>query len=302
MPCYFPLKGWRAARLNSQGNRPIVFNRSFAYADLPVTVPCGQCMGCRLSRSRQWAIRCVHEAQAHAENCFITLTYSDDNIPDDRSLRVRDFQLFLKRLRRNTANRIRFYHCGEYGELYGRPHYHALIFGHDFPDKLLWNTSNNLPLYRSATLEQLWTMGYSSIGEVTFQSAAYVARYLLKKITGDPAQEHYEYVNPETGEVTQRKPEYTTMSRRPGIGRAWLDKYLSDVYPDDFIVIKGVKMPVPRYYDTQYEVRYPSDYLATKRERKREALLHVDNNTPERLQVRQSVQKSQLKLLPRKVE
>jgi hypothetical protein len=202
-------------------------------------------MGCRLSRSRQWAIRCVHEAQAHAENCFITLTYSDDNIPDDRSLRVRDFQLFLKRLRRNTANRIRFYHCGEYGELYGRPHYHALIFGHDFPDKLLWNTSNNLPLYRSATLEQLWTMGYSSIGEVTFQSAAYVARYLLKKITGDPAQEHYEYVNPETGEVTQRKPEYTTMSRRPGIGRAWLDKYLSDVYPDDFIVIKGVKMPVP---------------------------------------------------------
>ncbi len=269
---------------------------------MPVTVPCGQCIGCRFERSRQWAIRCVHEAQTHDENSFITLTYSDKHLPADRSLNLHHFQTFMKRLRKSLSCKIRFYHCGEYGAEFGRPHYHSLIFGYGFPDKTHWKTVNGLPLYRSQHLETLWTYGYSSIGTVTFESAAYVARYIMKKITGDIAGDHYEYIDPETGEITQRRPEYTTMSRRPGIGSAWLDKYLSDVYPSDEVVLRGRSMRPPKYYDTRYELLEPAEHARLKARRKREAALHVDNNTPERLNVRASVQSKRLNLLPRNLK
>lgn len=301
MPCFAPLQGYRSRTLSPNGKRSIVFTRKNAYVDLTISVPCGQCIGCRLERSRQWAIRCSHEAQMHAENSFITLTYSDDHLPADRSLDLRAYQLFMKRLRKRTGP-VRFYHCGEYGEQFGRPHYHACLFGFDFPDKKSWQVINGNTIYRSALLEDLWPFGYSSIGAVTFQSAAYVARYILKKITGEAAQDHYEYIDPETGEITQRKPEYTTMSRRPGIGRPWLDKFLSDVYPGDFVVVNGAKMRPPKFYDYLYEIEYPSDHRLIKSSRVRNALKHVDNNTPERLLVRESVQKSKLKLLPRNIE
>jgi len=302
MTCYSPLKGWRAHTVNASGKRPVVFERSAAFTDLPVEIPCGQCIGCRLERSRQWAIRCSHEAQLHEENSFITLTYSDDHVPADRSLDYRHFQLFIKRLRRSLDHKIRYYHCGEYGEIYGRPHYHACIFGHAFEDKKPWKKSNDEILYRSSTLERLWLYGYSSIGNVNFQSAAYVARYILKKITGDAAEEHYEYINPETGEITQRKPEYTTMSRRPGIGTRWFQKFNSDVYPSDEVIIKGIKMRPPKFYDGLYEILSPAEHKKIKRQRKADALKYSDDQTPERLKVRCQVQKSKINLLPRKVE
>ncbi len=277
-----------------------------AFIDMPVTVPCGQCIGCRLDRSRQWAIRCVHEAQMHEHNSFITLTYNDDKLPPDRSLDLRHFQLFMKKLRTYLADngfpKIRFYHCGEYGAEFGRPHYHSLIFGHDFPDKTLWKTVNELPLYRSATLEDLWTDGFSSIGTVTFESAAYVARYILKKITGECADDHYCEIDPETGEVlSHRRPEYTTMSRRPGIGSAWLDKYLTDVYPSDEVILRGRSLRPPKYYDSRYELLHPKEHLELKARRKRESALHLDNQTPERLNVRAVIQQKRLNLLPRKL-
>ena len=301
MPCYSPLQGFRSTTTSANGKRGIVFNPQHGYRDLPVTVPCGQCIGCRLERSRQWAIRCVHEAQMHDDNAFITLTYNDENRPADGSLNLRHFQLFMKRFRKKVGP-VRFYHCGEYGEQFGRPHYHAIIFGYGFPDKKLWKTLNDVPLYRSATLEALWTLGFSSIGGVTFQSAAYVARYIMKKVTGDRAKRYYEIVDPETGEVHQVKPEYTTMSRRPGIGSTWLEQYLGDVYPSDEVIIKGKTMRPPKFYDARYELLYPSEHAKMKGQRKRNAAQHVDNNTAARLYVRASVQLAKLNLLPRNLD
>ncbi len=266
-----------------------MFNRSRAFVDLPVKVPCGQCIGCRLDRSRSWAVRCVNEAQSHDENAFITLTYSDVYVPADYSLRFRDFQLFMKRFRKRVGRRIRFYHCGEYGENFGRPHYHALIFGYSFADKKLWMMNNGQALYRSAELEVLWPFGYSTVGELTFESAAYVARYIMKKITGTIADEHYK----------GRSPEYTTMSRKPGIGKAWVMKYLSDVYPSDEIIINGRKMRPPVFYDASFELVYPSEFEDLRRRRKRASLRHVDNQTQERLDVRETVQEARLYRLPR---
>lgn len=302
MPCFRPLKGWRANKPNPNGKYSIVFKRKKGWSDFPVTVPCGQCIGCRLERSRQWAIRCAHEASLYEHNCFITLTFDDNHLPDNFSLDVAIFQKFMKRLRKRFGDGIRFYHCGEYGETFGRPHYHACLFNFDFSDKKLWKVSNNNNLYISQSLSELWPFGYSIIGDVTFQSAAYVARYIMKKITGEQANEHYEWVNPETGEIFNRKPEYTTMSRRPGIGKAWLDKFASDVYPYDFVVLNGSKMKPPKYYDRQFEIEYPDDFKKVRRKRVNVSETIIDNNTPERLMCREQVQLARLKNLPRNLD
>ena len=118
MTCYHPIEAWR---VHGDTKLRFVFNNSLDVKE-HLYVPCGQCVGCRLERSRQWAIRCVHEAQMHRSNCFITLTYSPDFLPDPPSLNLRDFQLFMKRLRKRFGDGIRFFHCGEYGEQCGRPH------------------------------------------------------------------------------------------------------------------------------------------------------------------------------------
>mgnify|MGYP000188139432 FL=1 len=222
MPCFHPLQGYRARQRSASGKRGIVFNKRDGWADLPVTLPCGQCIGCRLERSRQWAIRCVHEASLHNENSFITLTYANEHLPAWNSLDKTTFPKFMKRLRKSLQDkRVRYFHCGEYGDHTGRPHYHALLFGHDFPDKTHWAIRNGNPTWRSQELERLWPFGHSEIGTVTFESAAYCARYITKKVTGHAAREHYEMVDKHTGELGRREPEYTTMSRRPGIGKGW---------------------------------------------------------------------------------
>lgn len=306
MPCFRPLKGFRSRTLTANGKRGIVFNRSLGFVDLPVTVPCGQCSACRLEHSRQWAIRCVHEAQLHPENSFITLTYNDDYLPEDRSLDYRHFQLFMKRftkmVRKTTGHSARFYMCGEYGDQLGRPHYHACIFGYDFPDKKLWKHERDVKLYRSEALEELWPYGYSTVGDVTFQSAAYVARYIMKKITGDPARAHYEYINPDTGEITQREPEFTRMSLKPGIAAGWLEKFKTDVYPSDFVVLNGRKMRPPKFYDRSLEVVDPNAFSKIKKTR-REAGKKVEmDNTPERLKTKERVLLSRISQLKRTLQ
>ena len=269
---------------------------------MPVTLPCGQCVGCRLERSRQWAIRCVHEASLYEDNCFITLTYNNQYLPPDGSLRVRDFQLFMKRLRRSHGPNIRFYHCGEYGEQYGRPHYHACLFNFDFVDKRPWKQLRENTLYRSAELERLWPYGHSSVGGLTFQSAAYVARYIMKKVNGKAAEDHYEKVDPETGEIHRLTPEYTTMSRRPGIGKGWLEKYSGDVYPGDFVVLNGKKMRPPKFYDVQYELMEPEEMEGIKKRRLKALEKHSENNTRERLRVRETIQYRKLDKLGKSLE
>ena len=303
MPCYHPLKGYRAAEAAPGNARKIVFNRQVAFTDLPISVPCGQCIGCRLERSRQWAIRCSHEASLYEENSFVTLTYDDSHLPPTGSLDITHYQKFMKRLRKKYEPKIiRFYHCGEYGENFGRPHYHACLFNHDFKDRVHYKTINKQKYYLSEELTQLWGKGFCLVGDVTFESAAYVARYIMKKITGEAADAHYEIMNKETGELGHLQPEYTTMSRRPGIGSDWLKKYRTDVYPDDFVVIKGRRMKPPKYYDKQHEIEYPSDYARLRCERVRNVKTHAENNTTDRLVVREKVQLARIKNLKRGLE
>jgi len=301
--CYHPLEAYQSFRSNAKGKREITFKPDRSRLQLPLKLPCGQCIGCRLDRSRQWALRCVHEASLYENNCFLTLTFDDENLPSPPSLDVRIFQLFMKRLRKKYGSKIRFFHCGEYGETFGRPHYHAIIFNHDFADKVPFKISAGQPLFTSPSLSDLWPMGFASIGSVSFESAAYVARYCLKKVTGDFADEYYERVDPRTGEVYQAKPEYTTMSRRPGIAAGWFDKFQTDVYPADAVVMRGgIKMLPPKFYDRRYEALFPADFARLKKQRLTNAKAHAENNTPKRLAVREFIQQERLGKLPRTVD
>lgn len=277
----------------------MVFRASDGFTDRPINVPCGRCHGCRLEKSRQWAMRCLHEASLHSNNCFITLTYDDDHLPTDLSVNVHHFQKFMKRLRKRFGDGIRFFHCGEYGENLGRPHYHACLFNFDLPDRVLWSTREGLNLYTSATLQELWPYGFSTVGDVTFESAAYVARYVMKKINGKDADEHYEWYHPITGQVYRRASEYVTMSRRPGLGRGWLSKYLGDVYPHDQVVINGVVCKPPRFYDDIYDVLQPRDTQRIKALRIQNGKKHACDNTLRRLKDREEVMTSRLTQLKR---
>lgn len=298
MPCYRPLQGFRAIDPNDSGKFSIVFNPRYGYKDLPVQVPCGQCIGCRLERSRQWAMRCIHEAQMHEENCFITLTYNEENLPPEGSLVKYHFQKFMKRLRKEVApKKIRFFHCGEYGEKLKRPHYHACIFGLDFKDKISYSNGNGVTK-SSPLLEKLWPYGFNTVGELTFESAAYVARYILKKINGDQAIFHYSDIDMGTGEIkSSKEPEYVTMSRRPGIGAEWFKKYQSDVFPSDSVIVRGKEMKPPKFYDSKYEI---IDGEAMKKIKiARQEKVKRANVTEERLRVREHImehnQKNQLR-------
>ncbi len=293
MACYHPITGMRTP------TGTISFKKAEGYYDRPVKIPCGQCSGCRRERARQWSIRCMNEAQMHKRNSFLTLTYDDEHLPGDESLRVEDWQNFAKRVRHKMGP-FRFFHCGEYTDK-GRPHYHALVFGHNFhQDRILWKTTKQgHPLYRSAQLEELWNNGFSTIGEVTPQSANYVARYNMKKVTGLNAQAHYTRINKDTGEEYQIKPEYTTMSRRPGIGADWIAKYNTDVYPRDYIVVKGKKQPTIKYYDEWLKANQPAKAADLQLARVKSGRKHAANKTAERLAVREKVQDAKHNLTTR---
>lgn len=283
MACFCPITGYRAP------GGQVVFNSKLGYVDRPLTISCGQCAGCRLERSRQWAVRCLHESEMHEHNSFITLTYKDENLPPGASLHLPDWQKFAKNVRR-TYGPFRYYHCGEYGDLYGRPHLHACLFGIDFhEDRTKWKLRRGNQTYQSKTLSKLWTHGSAEIGSLTFESAAYCARYIMKKITGEPAEEHYE----------GRKPEYTTMSRRPGIGKTWLDKYSTEVYKADSVIINAKPARPPKFYDGHYEINHPSEMEIIKSKRVKQAQKRADNNTPERLAVREKKQKLDYKRFQR---
>lgn len=303
MPCFKPLQAWRMPERNpATGKRVISFSGRGHYQDRPgdvLELPCGQCIGCRLERSRQWAIRCVHEAQLYDDNCFITLTYRPEELPPGGTLVLKHFQDFMKRFRFHYGNGIRFFHCGEYGERGGRPHYHACIFNFDFKDKVLFKEERGVKLYVSEKLQLLWPFGFSTLGDVTFESAAYVARYITKKITGEMAAQHY----------GNRKPEYVTMSRRPGLGAGWFAKFGSDVFPLDHVVLRGKEMRPPRFYDFLYEQAHARGYAKLKRDRvrrgriisERENLLYNWRSVP-RLLVKEQVQLLRFKLLKRGYE
>lgn len=305
MACYHPisagLSGYSTNSATGRVYRRVIFKQNDPDIVQAVSLPCGQCIGCRLERSRQWAMRCMHEAQLHQNNCFITLTYDDTHLPSDQSLHYRDFQLFIKRLRkRYPTTKISYYMAGEYGENFGRPHYHACIFGFDFHDKKLWKrTSSGSLIYRSTDLETLWPFGYSSIGDVNFESAAYVARYIMKKQTGKESLKHYQYSDLETGEIIQMTPEFNKMSLKPAIGKNWYEKYKSDVYPHDYVVLRGQKIKPPKYYDQLYKNDNPYEYEIIIGKRENGAKLNHADNTYDRLAVKEKVAQAKLRKLKR---
>ena len=296
MACYTPNIAWRLiGELNRNGKA--IYTFKYPESRLrntfeEVKLPCRKCDSCRLEYSKEWAIRSWHEAAEYDDNCFITLTFNDKNLNSSGVLVKSDFQKFMKRLRKfidlyeydysalcyvkrpkklsklevsvQQASRVRFTHCGEYGDNRGRPHHHACLFNFDFKDKYQVNTSNGLPVYNSRTLHWLWSekrtnyeramrisddkdfeeyighRGWCVIGSVTFESAAYVARYITKKAVGP--------------KIVFGQPEYFSQSRRPGIGRAWIERYHSDIYPYDFIGLEeNRRMKIPRYYDKVFE-------------------------------------------------
>jgi len=215
----------------------------------------------------------------------LTLTYDDRHVPSDGSLDVTEWQRFAKRLRKRCGP-FRFYHCGEYGDANFRPHYHACVFGLDFSGDRELFRRGNAPLFTSATLGELWPSGFSTIGALTFETAAYVARYIVKKVTGDQAEAHY----------GGRKPEYATMSRRPGIGAEWLERFRSDVYPSDQVVLGGRVFRPPRFYDDRLE---EEELKLLKKKRVRS--LDKENCSFERLAVREKVAEARAALQVRRV-
>lgn len=308
MACYHPLYAYRGPVSSESGKRSVVFKKRLdAYKprsschELEVTLPCGSCLGCRLDRSRDWAIRCFHEASLHEKNCFLTLTYSE--VPSDGSVHLRDIQLFMKRLRKKYGDGIRFFHCGEYGSQLRRPHYHVLVFNFDFEDRVHWSGSGNNRLYVSQSLGELWPLGFSTVGDVTFESAGYVARYILKKVNGSESSDHYRGLS----------PEYITMSRRPGIGFGWYQKFKDDVYPEGSVVVDGRKFVAPAFYDRLFEKDDPAGWEALKKRRMELSnkgvfvredgqMSFVEDVSPSRLAVREKVKKLAVKSLVRPME
>jgi len=255
MACYSPLNAWRGAK-GPSGKNSIVFSSRSSERGLEVQLPCGSCLGCRLERSRQWALRCVHESTLHDHNSFVTLTYSPQNLPRNGSLDPHALHCFIERVRARFGQ-VRYFGCGEYGESLERPHFHVLLFGVNFADKVLWKKGPEGDLFRSPTLEKLWKFGFSTIGEVTFQSAAYVASYVLKKVTGERAPGHY----------GDKYPEFVRMSRNPGLGRGWFEKFKDDVFPRDFVICEGKQLAVPKYYGKLFEAERPDVMAQVKRKR-----------------------------------
>lgn len=310
MPCFKPNTAWYLpqTRTISWEDR---YGKEIPGVRNSIQLACGQCTGCRSEYSRQWAMRIVLEQSLWLNNIFITLTYDNDNITnicDDEdkiisnTLVKKDFQDFMKRLRWNKQstkeNPVRFFHCGEYGEKHDRPHYHAILFNTNFSDRE--QLQGHKGLTTSETLSKLWGKGHSSIGDVTFQSAAYVAGYVQKKINGKQKDSHYAIIDPETGQYFgQRQQEYSTMSRNPGIAGNWLAQYKDDVYPSDNIHINGIEMHPPKSFDRLYEIDHKDEMLTIKDKRMEEAEKYAHLRTPEALRQAEKTHKARMSLYKR---
>lgn len=294
MPCHAPIKGFRGP------NGKLTQVKAHSLAGVPMTIPCGNCIGCRLDKVRDWGTRMHHEAQMHEDNCFVTLTYADEWYPDDGCVSKRDIQLFMKRLRKSLhPEKVRYYACGEYGAKKARAHYHIVLFGYSPPDGTVWREKNGNVYYRSASLEQLWGLGHVEFGPVSATNAAYVAGYVLKKFSGPNAASHYQRAHPVTGEICELSPEFALMSRNLGI--EWLEKYETDCFPSDFVTVDGRRRPVPKAYQRKLKDRFehkgsdpnrllPVDDLKLHSQRRKKfADAHAADNVPERQAVREEL-------------
>lgn len=290
MVCYRPLQAFLVKNCVTGKNRIVFPNKrknilrsvdaveESCEVSGDIKLPCSYCVGCRLEYSRQWSVRCVHEASSHASNCFITLTYSNDYLPPNGSLVKSHMQGFFKRLRARFPDwPMKYYHCGEYGDKLGRPHYHVLLFGFDFPDKVYRCSRRENDYYESDILHSLWPFGKCILGNLTYRSAGYVARYATKKQYGLKRWRG------------KRIPEYATMSN--GIGRQWFLNNYQDVYSYDQIIImnhknKPMRHKPPRRYDEWFKEIDPKRYCEIKQMREHYAESFPEDSS-ERLKARE---------------
>ena len=256
-----------------------------------IEIPCGQCVECRLNRSRQWADRCMLEAQYHKSNYFVTLTYDNAHIPKNEiidsltgeiaynaTLVKKDLSAFMKRLRRayeyaGHDNNLRFYGCGEYGSTTLRPHFHVIIFGLELDDLQLYKVNfNGDRLYTSDFLNKVWKNGFVVVGDVTWQSAAYTARYIMKKHLGKDSCFYEDY---------NIEPEFTLMSRRPGIARDYYDDNKVKLFHDDFVSVpthQGAKrIYPPRYFEKLFESDFPENDVLERKAKRQQAAIDNKN-------------------------
>lgn len=264
MACFFPINAWRYP---IEGSKLHFKYKAPPYE--PLRVPCGTCEGCRADQSLMWSIRAYHESTLHFKNSFITLTYDDDHLPSDGKIVKKHLQDFFKRLRKNyPAGTIRYIACGEYGELYRRPHYHAIIFGEDWRDG---RRDLDQTLYTNDRLESVWGQGNVSIGAVSMASICYVCGYTFKKI-GDA----------ET---------FSLASRRPPIGHNWLDQFRMDISNTGQVSIEGRVYPVP----SRYLEWMPEEFEHIKKERKEYALKNAHKGTDYALSSKRKAKQHQIK-------
>lgn len=257
MTCYCPIPAWR----NKHGGRLLFKQGPLSIGD-KIFIPCGQCVGCRVQNAATWATRCMHERrmwQKTHDASFLTLTYRPEKLPEDGGLVVRDLQLFMKRVRKANGAGVRFYGVGEYGGSFGRPHYHVLLFNVGFDDKRFYKRGkrDGETLYTSGSLESMWPDGHAVIGDVTYDSCAYVAGYVVDKITGDKAADWY----------AGRQPEFSVMSK--GIGHSYYMKYAHEIYAHDSVIVNGAPRRPPRYYDDKWKMLDPTGLDDIKRKRRR---------------------------------
>lgn len=254
-------------------------DRFFDRIDQYQEIPCGHCYSCHCDNARQWADRMLLELQYHEKACFVTLTYDDDHLPpvgrdfllneytgevvQTYTLVKEDLQKFIKKLRNDHRDdkdfKIRFYGVGEYGEKSQRPHYHVIIYGYDFPDKVFHQAKQGNIYYRSPELESIWKKGFSLVCNVTWETCAYCAQYVTKKLYGSAAS-YYEYFN--------IIPEFALMSRNPGIGRLFYDDHKREIFTENEIIIPTIKgkkvIKPPRYYDKLFDIDYPEENVSRK--------------------------------------
>lgn len=263
---------------------PFAYDAQTGEALYKYKIPCGKCIGCRLDYSRDWAARCSVEQKGLEEQIgkdinlcswFLTLTYDDEHLPLEEmygnpTIRHKDMQDFWKRLRsyaeyHNLGNNLRYYQGSEYGELYQRPHYHAVVFGLFIPDLKPWSRNKQGDqLYISDTLTELWGKGYVIIGDYSWKTGAYVARYVMKKNKGK-----------DTIWYDAKNVEYETakMSRRPGLGFDYFQNHADEIYTYDKIqLVNGQQITPPKYFDCLYAEINPIRMSEVKRARSERAL------------------------------
>ena len=296
MPCYKPLK----CRQYYSGET-MKMRTDFKSKNPNSELPCRRCLGCKLTKAKEWAIRCMHECRYHQESTFVTLTYNNEDLPKGGDLDHSDFQRFMYKLRNhqkeNNLPRVRFYMCGEYGEKNKRPHYHAILFGVKFPDEEYLRTRGKNRVYRSATLDRIWGHGRAETGCVSESSAGYVARYTLQK----QQEEDLERICPGTGEIYKVRKPYNRSSLKPGLGYKYFEEFKTDIFPDDFVIDeKYNETPTPGYYRVLLQRDNP-EMAEDLRQRRIEKAKNNPDNSPERLAQRETCKTAQVKGLEREL-